>query len=135
MALANVSYEMGDLETALGSCIAALMVSGRSPQALSGYVNVHGRAGRPAYGDAVYDELTARARHEYVSSVDIAKAAHWAGRGEATFTHLEHAYEERDPRILEIAFEFGFGWDRLHDDARFRELRSRVGWNIDATGR
>ena len=74
---------------------------------------------------AIHDELSARARHEYVGPMSIALAAAAAGRAEEALRLVDRAIAERDP-LLGV-----FGHMAHFDDlraipgveARIRELR------------
>jgi len=53
--------------------------------------------GRSAEADAVYCEMLARARHQYVAAGALAVAASAAAREVDAVSHAHEAFETRDP--------------------------------------
>jgi hypothetical protein len=75
--------------------------------------------GKPSEANAIYTELTARARREYVPPSYLVIAAHTLGLQGEALAQARHAMEIRDPcRHLMFSKYFPYG-ARLHRDARF----------------
>ena len=110
----------------------ALAVSGRHPYVLSELGMLHGRNGDAARAAAVYAELIARARHEYVAPSDVALAALGAGELNDAYAYAERGLNERDPRIIGIDMEHWVDWHGLRAHPRYHELLVRIGWTHGA---
>jgi len=76
---------------------------GRHPWLMMALSAAFRRAGLTDRADAVYAELNARSRFDYVQPTVLAIAAEWAGRREEALTFLQRAVEIRDPAI--VAFQ------------------------------
>jgi hypothetical protein len=83
--------------------------------------------GKPAEADAVYCEMLARARHEYIAPGTLALAASGAAREGDAVRHAREAFVSRDPSC-----QFGFSRyfpasGRLYAYRGFREIIARMG--------
>ncbi len=99
-----------------------LTMSGRQTGTMAILASIFMDWGKPSEADAIYTELTARARREYVPPSYLVIAAHALGLQEEALAQARHAMEIRDPcRHLMFSKYFPYG-ARLHRDARCREL-------------
>ena len=71
--------------------------------------------------DAVYSELQARARRQYVSPATLAIAASAAAREEEAIAHARKAYEIRDPNCQNF-FKYFSSSGRLEGHPWLREF-------------
>jgi serine/threonine-protein kinase len=90
----------GDFARAIAMAPALLAASGRHPWALGALGWTHGKAGHAAEARAVFDELEARSRLEFVTPFWLAAAAAAAGLGEEARRYAERAVIERDPVVV-----------------------------------
>ena len=79
---------------------ALLRASGRQQWGLGVLGWAYGQAGESARARAVYDELEARSRHEFVAPSWLATTAAGAGLTEAAEHHLVQSVQMRDPLTL-----------------------------------
>jgi len=110
----------GHYDRAIQEAPALCGVSGRHTWALGLLAWTYGQAGRGDHARAVYDELEARSRHEFVSPGWLAVAAGSAGLLEEAIGWTERAVVERDPIVL-WARGFLF-WDPIREHPRFIEV-------------
>jgi hypothetical protein len=108
---------------------AALAMSGRHPWALSTMATTFATLGKPADAEALYAEMTARARRSYVQPCELAIVAAAAGMADEAIAHAHTAVQIRDPFSL---IQFSKYWPysaRLREDSRFQEIIVKL--NID----
>lgn len=124
---AAVTYSfLGRHEDAIASMEAAVVLSGRHPWPLGGLAGVYVAAGRVTDGEAIYAELVARSRREYVQPVGFAILCAILGRRDEAFAWLDRACEERDPLLPFVRV-----WpplDPLRDDPRWAVIARRLSW-------
>jgi predicted Zn-dependent protease len=108
-----------DLDAAFALAKRLLASSDRHSWAMGMLGWAHERAGEPARSRAVFDELEARSRHEFVSPLWLAMTASFAGADDDAIRFLARAAAEREPLVLLVKL-FPFG-DRLRADPRFEE--------------
>jgi serine/threonine protein kinase/tetratricopeptide (TPR) repeat protein len=112
----------GHFEDAVARGEEVLTMSGRQTGTMAILASIFMDWGKPSEADAIYTELTARARREYVPPSYLVIAAHALGLQEEALAQARHAMEIRDPcRHLMFSKYFPYG-ARLHRDARCREL-------------
>ena len=122
-----LSATLGDMsrhDEAFALLDAAMVRHGRSPQFLSQYVGVAGRAGRPADARRALNELVAISRREYVTPALLAMVYTGVGDRDRAFEWFDRAYEERSNvmlyfRVLPIL-------DLLKTDPRYPGLAARI---------
>jgi len=95
----------GDLERAIAVAPSMLRESGRHQWVLGLLAWVFCEAGQADRARAVFDELEARSRHEFVSPFWLAVAASSAGLREPAMEYVGRAVSERDPLVV---------WARVH---------------------
>jgi hypothetical protein len=78
-------------------------------------------------GDArrTIDELVLRTEREYIPPASIARLYACLGDKERAFQWLDKAYQVRDPFLVEIGVDPGFG--SLRADPRYEDLLDRMG--------
>jgi TolB-like protein/Tfp pilus assembly protein PilF len=123
--LLGLAYEQqGQIDRAVEEFQIAVKMSGRVTYAAAGLGHLYGRCGKVADARAIYDELSARGKRDYVPAYDLALVCAGLGWKDQALEYLSKSYEERsgwmtylkvDPRL-----------DALRSDARFQELLHRV---------
>jgi adenylate cyclase len=116
----------GQFEAAVAMHESALAMSGRHPFAMADLAMVLADWGKSSEADAVYCELQARARREYVSPTMLALVASAATREEEAIRHAREAYEIRDPARL-IFFSRYYPWSPLYRYPWFCEIIKQLG--------
>ena len=104
----------------------ALVMSGRHPWALVSLAVARCGAGEYDAAKAIYEELSARRRTEYVQPVFLALVAAAIGRVQEGLALLHQAVEDRDPLSASIKYLPGFETLRAHPE--FRNVLERMGW-------
>lgn len=112
----------------------ALAMSGRHSWSMAVLAVTLADWGRPGDADAVYAEMLARARRQYMPAALLAVAASAAGRQDETIRHANEAFEVRDP-ACQLYFSRHCGYSaRLYAYPRFREMLAHMGrseWLLD----
>ncbi len=108
----------------------ALMLArfGRHPWVLMALSLANGFAGHREVSDAVYAELAARARTEFVQPAVLAVAAQGAGRREDCFRHLREAVKLHDPLFTLIAQHWP-GAREWRGDPEYQRILASMGWD------
>ena len=110
----------GQCDRAVELAPALLSASGRHQWALGLLAWTYGKARRVELARAVYDEIEARSRHEFMSPFWLATAAAAAGLQEQSIRWAERAVIERDPCVVwgrTVPF-----WDAIRAHPRFEEV-------------
>jgi tetratricopeptide (TPR) repeat protein len=105
----------------------ALTLSGRQIVPLSAQAMILSDWGKTDEAQALYSELLARARREYVSPTHAAMTAAAAGELEKAMAHLFEAVEVRDPMVITVKYWPDVAPLRRHP--RFGEILTRTGLN------
>ncbi len=105
----------------------ALAMSGRHPWSMAALALTLADWGKASEADAVYCELQARARRQYVPPALLAVVASAAGRGDEAIRHAFEAYEIRDPNCQNFFSRYSHWSTRLYGYARFREVVVQMG--------
>jgi non-specific serine/threonine protein kinase len=117
----------GRLEESVAVGESALAMSGRHSWAMAFLAVTFADWGKPADADAVYAEMLARARRQYVPPAMLAFAAAAARREDEAIHHACNAFEIRDPEC-QFLFSRYFGYSaRLHAYPGFRDMMSSTG--------
>ncbi|NIN73129.1 MAG: tetratricopeptide repeat protein [Gemmatimonadetes bacterium] len=82
-------------------------------------------SGKTAEAEAIYDELLARSRREYVQPSWLGLMSAALGRKDEAFEWFDRAYNERDPLL--VCLKYFRGSDPLRDDPRFDVLVEKMG--------
>jgi TolB-like protein/Tfp pilus assembly protein PilF len=126
MCLTATSYLCGCFEEFRAANEVALVISGRHPWSLAGPAVGFADSGRPSDAEALYAEMQARARRQYISPALLAVAASGADREDEAICHARKAFEIRDP-VCPVYFSKHLGLrGRLDAYPRFRELLLEV---------
>jgi tetratricopeptide (TPR) repeat protein len=100
--LQHAYHSNGQFEEAAAAGELALTLSGRQIIALSAQAMILADWGKIADAQALYAELLARGRRDYVSPTHAAITASAAGECEKALDHLLEAVEIRDPMVITI---------------------------------
>jgi len=112
----------GQFEECVAVGDAALAMSGRHSWSMATLAMALADLGKSEDADAVYAEMQARGRRQYVPPALLALAASAAAREEEAVTHAREAYHIRDPHcefFLSRHIDFG---RKLYAYSRFREI-------------
>ena len=115
---------MGELQRALADVPALLSASGRHIWVLGTLAFLHARAGNPAAARAVFDEMEARSRSEYVACYWLATAASAAGLADLAVEFARRAIAERESMVV-IARALP-QWEALLSDSRLTDALREV---------
>ena len=83
--------------------------------------------GKTGEAEALYFEMQARARREYVAPTSLAIAALAAAREDDVIRHAREACEIRDPVCITFFSRYFYLSPRLYRDPRFREIIAQMG--------
>ena len=117
----------GQFEAAVAMGELAMAMSGRHPWAMAMLAVTLADWGKANEADAVYCEMRARARREYVPPALLATAACATGREEEAIDQARAAYETRDPNCQIFFSRYAPSALRLYGYARFREIIAQMG--------
>jgi serine/threonine-protein kinase len=101
---------------------------GRHAWLLMGLVIAHAKRGQTEPAQAIYDELVARSRTEYVQGAVLAVTAMAVGRRDEAMSHWIRAADDRDP-MMAVLMQRGILGDGLRDQPEHRALLRRIGWD------
>jgi len=131
-----VLHAGGELEESVAVGESALAMSGRHSWSMATLAVCLADLNKPADADAIYQEMLARGRHQYMPPAMLALAASGAGRADEAIAHAREAYQIRDPHcefFLSRYFDFP---RRLYGDPRFREIVDLMApWGTALPGR
>ena len=116
---------LGRSQEAIAALDRAIVTSGRHPWTLCAQAVCYSTLGQLTDVQAIYDELVARARREYVQSSILALLHASLGRMDEAFALLERACKEHDG-ILVFSKHYPF-LPALQGDPRMQEIFRRVG--------
>jgi serine/threonine-protein kinase len=117
-----------DPEGAVVAARAMLSTFGRHPWPMMALALASDAAGRRDMAEAVYTELDARSRTEYVQPMVRAIAALGGGRPAEAFRNLREAVEIRDPFFALLALH----WPplaRVRAEPEFVQILREIGWD------
>jgi TolB-like protein/Tfp pilus assembly protein PilF len=117
----------GQFDASVAAAEATLAMSGRHPWSMALLAVALMDSGKAAEADAVYCEMQARARREYVAPSTLAIAAAAAMREDEAICHAHEACEIRDPHCQNFFSRYFSGAARLYRYPRFREVIARMG--------
>jgi tetratricopeptide (TPR) repeat protein len=119
----------GRFEEAVASAQEVLMMSGRHGGTMAHFVAMYSDWGKRSEAEALYAELNARMRREYVPPSAVVAASHALGLQEEALAQIREAIQIRDPfRHLTFSKYFPYG-ARLHRDPRCGELLRASGFD------
>ena len=115
-------------EEAAAAAESALAISGRHSWSMAILAVTFADWGKLADADAIYAEMLARARHQYLPPALLALAASAAERLDEAIRHAREAFEIRDP-TCEPYFSRHLAFSaRLYGYPQFRELLLEMGF-------
>jgi len=117
----------GELEESSAAGQLAMAMSGRHAWAMAWHALTLADWNRLADADAVYCEMAARARYQYVPPVVLAIAASGAAREEDALRHAHEAFEIRDPHCQFFFSRYLPATARLYTYPGFREIIALMG--------
>jgi tetratricopeptide (TPR) repeat protein len=127
-ALGEVLRVNGKFQESVATGELALAISGRHAWAIVFLALALADCGKTAEAEALYVEMLARARRQYMPPATLAVAAAAAGREKDAIHHARNAFENRDPECLFVLSRHGLVATRLYAYPRFRELLSEMGF-------
>jgi tetratricopeptide (TPR) repeat protein len=117
---------LGRSEEAIAPLEVAVTASGRHPWTLAALAVCYSSLGKLTEVEAIRDELTARARREYVQSSTLAIVAASLGSMDAAFELLDRACDEHDG-IMVYSKRYPF-FSLLQNDPRMERIYRRIGF-------
>src|SRR5262249_26262125 len=117
----------GEFEESVAIGELSLAMSGRHAWAMMYRAQTFADWGKSADADAVYCEMQAAARHQYVPAGALAIAAAAAAREEDAVRHAHEAFETRDPTHLIFWSRYQPISARLYTYRGFREIIALMG--------
>jgi len=124
--LARTRLFMGQQVAAIAALEEIAQLSARRAMHLAFLGHAYGTTGRQADARRLIEELKLRSRKTYVSPLTFAIIHIGLGERDDAFRELEQAREAADPWLTENNFDLIF--DPLRSDARWRKLRSEMGF-------
>jgi serine/threonine-protein kinase len=122
----GMAYRLhSDYPMAMDALKKAMALAGRHPWSLQELALAHIATDNRAQAEAIYDELVARSRGEYVPPTVLSFVSAALGRIDEAFDWLERALEEHDTLMTWITLLPHF--DPLREDPRFPVLVDRMG--------
>jgi len=137
MILQGVLHFSGQLEESIAAAELALAMSGRLSWSMAFLAVTFADLGKPADADALYAELMARARRQYVPPAQLAVAAAAARVEDQAIRHAREAFKVRDPdcQVFFSPHLGHLGYNALlYKYPRFREIiasKGRSDWLRD----
>ncbi len=101
---------------------------GRHAWLLMGLVIAHAKLGHLEPAQAIFDELVARSRTEYVQGAVLAVAAMAIGRRDEAVSRWLRAADDRDPMVVPL-LQRGILSEELRVQPEHRALLQRLGWD------
>jgi TolB-like protein/Tfp pilus assembly protein PilF len=122
-----VLLSSGQFEASVAAGESALTMSGRHPWSMAWLAVALADWGKTDEAEALYFEMQARARREYVAPTSLAIAASAAAREDEMIRYAREAYEIRDPSCTTFFSRYSTLSLRLYRDPRFREIIAQMG--------
>jgi adenylate cyclase len=117
----------GELQESIAVGQAALAMSGRHAMAMMSRALTFAGGGKSAEADAVYCEMLARARYQYVAPGTLAIAASAAAKEGDAVRHAREAFETRDPTCQFVWSRYFPASSRLYAYTGFCEIIALMG--------
>jgi serine/threonine-protein kinase len=123
-----VRLDAGHFAEAIDIAAKAVARFGRHTWLLLGLTVAHARLGRLDAATAIYDELLARSRTEYVQSGVLGIMAMAIGRRDEAVARWSRAVDERDPMMVPLMLRTPMAAP-LRAQPEHRALLARLGWD------
>jgi len=117
----------GQFEASVAAGESALAMSGRHPWSIAWLAVALADWGKTGEAEALYLEMQARARRQYVPPTSLAVAASAVAREDEVIRYAREAYEIRDPVCPSFFSRYFYLSPRLYRDPRFREIIAQMG--------
>jgi len=117
----------GQFEASVAAGESALAMSGRHPWSMAWLAVALADWGKTGEAEALYFEMQARARREYVAPTSLAIAALAAAREDEVIRYAREACEIHDPSCSTFFSRYFPLSPRLYRDPRFREIIAQMG--------
>jgi tetratricopeptide (TPR) repeat protein len=117
----------GQFEASVAAGESALAMSGRHPWCMAWLAVALADWGKANEAEALYFEMQARARREYVAPTLLAIAASAAAREDEVIRYAREAYQSRDPCFTTFFSRYFALSPRFYRDPRFREIIKQMG--------
>src|SRR6516225_10825908 len=127
--LQHILASNGQFEASVAAGESALAMSGRHPWSMAWLAVALADWGKTGEAEAIYFEMQARARREYVAPTSLAVAALAAAREDEAIRYAREACEIRDPCRTIFFSRYFYVSARLYRDPRFREIIAQAGRN------
>jgi TolB-like protein/DNA-binding winged helix-turn-helix (wHTH) protein len=118
----------GRHDEAIAAGLKACELSERNPALVAALAISYALAGREREARPLIHEVERHAAQHSPHHHDLASVYACLNDKERAFAHLEHACNEHNGHLIDLAIDPVF--DNLRDDARFAALLNRVGWNV-----
>jgi TolB-like protein/Tfp pilus assembly protein PilF len=117
----------GQFEASVAAGESALAMSGRHPWSMAWLAVALADWGKTDEAEALYFEMQARARREYVAPTSLAVAALAAAKDDEVIRYAREACEIHDPSCATFFSRYFPLSPRLYRDSRFREIIAQMG--------
>jgi TolB-like protein len=117
----------GQFDASVAAAESALAISGRSPWCMASLAIALADWGKTGEAEALYVEMQARARREYVAPTSLAIAALAAAKEDEVIRYAREACEIHDPSCATFFSRYFPLSPRLYRDPRFREIIAQMG--------
>ena len=117
----------GHFEASVAAGESALAMSGRHPWSMAWLAVALADSGKSGEAEALYLEMQARARREYVAPTALAVAALAAAREDEMIRYAREACEIHDPSCVTFFSRYFPFSPRLYRYPRFREIIAQMG--------
>jgi tetratricopeptide (TPR) repeat protein len=126
--LQSVLFLNGQFEESAIAGESALAISGRLSWSLVTLAGALVESGKTADADAIYAEMLARARRQYIPPAHLAWLAAALSKEDEAINHSRQAFAISDPFCRTFFSKHFPPWARLYVYSRFRQLVSEVGF-------
>ncbi|MEX3894093.1 winged helix-turn-helix domain-containing protein [Paraburkholderia sp. BR10954] len=116
----------GQFEASIVAGESALAMSGRHPWSMAWLAVALASLGKATEAEAIYAEMQARARREYVTPTSLAIAACAVAREDEAICYAREAYEIRDTNLFYFSRYFPLSY-RLYRYPKFCEIIAQMG--------
>lgn len=121
-------YAVRDMpQQALEAFQRSIELSGENPKQVAALARFHAESGRIVESRRLLNQLTDRAKNEWVSPADIASIHASLGNPDEAFKWLERAVQEQDPLVAYLPVSRY--WKPLRRDPRYATMLERIGFS------
>jgi serine/threonine-protein kinase len=120
--------DAGQYDTAIADAHRSVARFGRHAWLLMGLAIAHARLGQLDSAQAIFDELVARSRTEYVQGAVMALTALAVGRRDDAVARWVRAADDRDPMMVPLMLRTPLAAE-MREQPEHRALLARLGWD------